>query len=298
MAMLAQQGLRSVDASVKRVSPFVKWAGGKGSLLRRLMPYVPASMTSYYEPFLGGGALFLSICGRGTPFSAFLSDINSELVETFSVVKDTPHELLRYLHRLQRQFSSAIDKTGYYYTIRDWKPTNRVESAARFIFLNKTCYNGLYRVNRHGKFNVPFGHYKNARIFAEDNILAVSHSLSGTSACLRTVDYRTATSGCGENDFVYLDPPYYPTSRTAAFTDYTSSGFTQENQEEVAELFDELVDRGCVVLLTNSDTVYTRKLYRKYRMKTVDVWRPISCIGNKRRGFKELVVFSGKNFLS
>src|SRR6266700_136038 len=154
----------SVDSDKKHLSPFVKWAGGKTSLLPHLIPHVPLHLTGYYEPFLGGGALFFGICVRTTSFRAHLSDTNGELIAAYRVVKESPEELIRVLSRLQGEYESAVDKGAYFYQKRDWRPLDRIESADRINVLNKTCYNGLYRVNSKVNFNMPFDRYKNPRI--------------------------------------------------------------------------------------------------------------------------------------
>jgi DNA adenine methylase len=278
------------DTSNGHLSPFVKWAGGKTSLLPQLLSHVPLNLSEYHEPFLGGGALFLRICGRTSSFSAHLSDTNEELITAYRVVKESPEELIILLSRFQTEYDSSQDKSAYFYRKRDWRPDDPVESTARLIFLNKTCYNGLYRVNSKGEFNVPFGRYKNPRILNSSGIKAISQALKTAKAELRSVDYRDALNTCGKRDVVYLDPPYQPPSKTSKFTDYTSSGFSEKNQEELAEEFGRLVDRGCVVILSNSDTVLTRYLYRHFEMKKVTVNRPINSVGAGRRGYKELIV--------
>ena len=280
----------SVDSGKQHLSPFVKWAGGKTSLLPHLIPHVPLHLTQYYEPFLGGGALFFGICARTTSFSAHLSDTNQELIAAYRVIKESPEELIRLLSRLQAEYESAVDKGAYFYQKRDWRPLDRIESAARLIFLNKTCYNGLYRVNSKGEFNVPFGRYKNPRILNTDVIRAASHVLKNTKAELRSIDYKDALAPCGKADFIYLDPPYQPPTKTSSFTDYTPGGFSEQDQKELAEDFGKLVDRGCTVVLSNSETSLTRHLYDDFDIRKVTVNRPINSVGAGRTGYKELIV--------
>lgn len=280
----------SPDPSKERFSPFVKWAGGKTSLLHQLLRHVPMDLSDYYEPFLGGGALFLGVCARTTKFNVHLSDTNEELISAYSAIKEKPEELIRLLSRFQEEYDSSSNKSSYFYRKRAWQPDGPIESAARLVFLNKTCYNGLYRVNSKGKFNVPFGRYKKPRIINSYTIKAISHLLNSTKAELRCIDYQDALATCKKNDFIYLDPPYQPISETSNFTDYTSSGFSEKNQEELAEIFMRLVDRGCVVLLSNSDTPLTRYLYRDFEMKKVNVNRPINSVGTGRKGYRELIV--------
>ena len=288
--VLTQQMLLAPGRPRLRVSPFVKWAGGKGHLVRHLMPLVPIRLKNYYEPFLGGGALFFSVFNRGTPFRSFLSDSNHELISTFKVLEETPEELVLKLSKLQKQYLVSPHKEAFYYSVRATSPASRTELAARFIFLNKTCYNGLYRVNRKGMFNVPFGRYKHPRILNEANLLAASWALQDTGATIFEADYQKATEKSGEGDFVYFDPPYDPISKTSGFTDYTAVGFDKEDQIKLAEWFGELASRRCIVVLSNSDTPLVRRLYRKYFMKSIEVNRPINCKGKGRTGFKELVI--------
>src|SRR6266568_379215 len=290
-ALLAQQTLLTPGPRV-RVSPFVKWAGGKGHLLRYLVPLVAPHLSNYYEPFLGGGALFFSIFNRGFPFTAFLSDTNDDLITTYKVVKEKSVELIQHLESIQRQYLNSTDKAAFYYRTRRSSPRDGIELAVRFLFLNKTCYNGLYRVNSAGDFNVPFGRYDQPRIVNEANILGVSRALNETNARIASVDYMGATKTCRKGDFVYFDPPYDPASKTSAFTDYTPIGFDEQDQMELANRFAQLAERGCNVLLSNSDTHLIRKLYGNYSVRSIDVSRPISCKGKNRKGFKELIISS------
>ena len=272
-------------------SPFLKWAGGKTSLVPELLRHVPSHLSNYYEPFLGGGAFFFALFATAKNFNAVLSDANAELIDAYKIVRDKPDELIQVLSKLQAEYHQSSEKSGYYYEKRSWRPSSRVESVARLIFLNKTCYNGLYRVNSLGEFNVPFGRYKNPKILDEDNLRAVSRALRETNAQLECSDYKSAVSNCGKDDFVYLDPPYQPKSKTSSFTDYTPSGFSERDQVELAEEFKRLIDRGCSVLLSNSETPLTSRLYTGYNTMSVAVNRPINRVGSGRIGYKELIVF-------
>lgn len=295
MLQAVEETQASVDPVRRHASPFVKWAGGKTSILVHLLPHIPFHMSDYYEPFVGGGALFLAICGQRARFSAHLSDTNEELIAAYRVIKESPDELIELLSLFQKEYDRAVDKMAYFYTKREWRPLDRMERAARLVFLNKTCYNGLYRVNSKGEFNVPFGRYKNPRILNSDDIRAVSHALEDTKAELRSIDYKDALVSCKQADFVYLDPPYQPPSRTSNFTEYTSGGFSGKDQEELAQEFGKLVDRGCTVLLSNSDTALTRHLYRNFSMRTITVNRPINSDGTGRTGYKELIVLGHRD---
>ncbi len=277
----------------KPPSPFLKWAGGKWSLTRELLRYVPPNLSNYYEPFLGGGALFFATYSRDHCFDANLSDINSELINTYMTIRDRSEELIQLLSAIQEEYYRSPSRSEYYYDKRESRPRDPVESAGRLIFLNKTCYNGLYRVNSRGQFNVPFGRYKKPRIVDAENIQAASRALRETHSKLTVSDYRESLAGCGKNDFVYLDPPYQPKSNTSSFTDYTPGGFSEKDQKELAEEFQRLIDRGCTVLLSNSETPLTSRLYSQYQMKSLVVNRPINSVGSGRSGYKELIVLGG-----
>ena len=287
---LAKPTWAIADLGQNDPSPFLKWAGGKGSLLPHLVPYVPPMLTDYYEPFLGGGALFLGRSARDTRFRAHLSDINGELIRSYRIVKETPEDLIGLLSRLQSEYYESSNKSQYYYQKRNWHPIDQIESVARLVFLNKTCYNGLYRVNSRGEFNVPFGRHKKPRILDSGNLLTVSRVLRETHAELQSIDYKTAVSRCGRGDFIYLDPPYQPVSKTSSFTDYSPAGFSEKDQVVLAEQFAKLVDRGCTVLLSNSETALTRRLYQDFEVERVTVNRPINSVGTGRKGYKELIV--------
>ena len=280
----------AIQTGFQRPVPFVKWAGGKGSLLPELLNHVPSHSLNYYEPFLGGGALFFAIYGRNKLFTAHLSDVNDELINTYKVIKETPEALVELLSTFQRKYNNSSSPSGYYYEMRGWRPSSSVERAARLIFLNKTCYNGLYRVNSQGEFNVPFGRYKRPNILNAQNLREVSSALRDTDASLDTSDYKTSLSRCQKGDFVYLDPPYQPKSKSSSFTSYAPGGFSETDQEELAEGFAMLVDRGCLAVLSNSDTGLTRRLFQDFRMIRMKVNRPINSVGTGRTGYGELIV--------
>ena len=280
--------VRSINTRL--ATPFLKWAGGKGHLVPELLSLLPARFGDFYEPFLGGGALFFALSSREAKFDAHLSDLNGELVGTYKVVKENPENLIAVLSRYEYEYERATSKSGYYYEKRSTMPTSDVETAARLIFLNKTCYNGLYRVNSRGKFNVPFGSYKRPRILDAENIRAVSKALWHSNTELTISDFRGSITKCRKNDLVYLDPPYQPVSKTSSFTDYTPDGFSAADQEILAKVFDALVSRGCTVLLSNSDTSLTRTLYRQYDTRILSVNRSINSHGSGRTGHKEMIV--------
>jgi DNA adenine methylase len=272
--------------------PFVKWAGGKTQLLSQLYALAPPEFDRYFEPFLGGGAMFFYlISDKNKRFTAYLSDINSELINSYIAVKDNVEKLIKFLKRHETGYKK--DPAEYYYKLRsNDKIYNDTERAARFVALNRTCYNGLYRVNRNGKFNVPLGKYKSPLICNSSNLRNVSLALRYSKATIKVIDYKEILENAKEGDFIYLDPPYNPVSSTAYFTKYTNSGFDNQDQKELAHVFRKLNDRTCKVLLSNSSTPFVKGLYSdfaKYTME-VDVIRSINCKGSKRGGHKELII--------
>lgn len=270
--------------------PFVKWAGGKGQLMPQIIRLIPTSFARYFEPFLGGGAVFFQIASSDR--NAFLSDINTELIDAYKVIKNHVEELITALIYHQNQYNKSPKK--YYYHLRDsTRVMNKTDKAARFIALNKTCYNGLYRVNRNGLFNVPIGRYRNPLICDADNLRNTSVVLKRSGSYLGVSDYKKIlVEKAGKDDFVYLDPPFYPISNTANFTSYTNNGFSLHDQKELATIFDELTGKGCKVLLSNSNTEEIRRLYSNYSHLTqvINVNRSINAIASKRVGHTELLI--------
>ncbi len=259
--------------------PFLKWAGGKGQLLAALRPFVPTAYDRYFEPFLGGGALFFDCLPR----KGHLSDVNAEIVECYVVVRDQVEKLIVALGRHRYDADP-------YYAMRDTDPAtlSPVERAARTIFLNKTGFNGLYRVNRAGKFNVPFGRYAKPLICDPANLRACSAALANVELLVR--DFEEASSRANAGDFVYFDPPYVPVSRTAAFTAYAAGGFGSKEQERLATLFAKLIERGVHVLLSNSDVPDIRRLYRGHRIECVRATRAINSNASRRGPVSEVLV--------
>lgn len=268
-------------------SPFVKWAGGKTQLLSELERHMP-SFEKYFEPFLGGGALFFRIISK-TKLIACVSDANADLINAYKVVRDDVEGLISLLQRYEQSYRK--DPHRFYYRLRSKTDIkDAVERAARFIALNKTCYNGLYRVNSKGVFNVPMGRYKNPRICDSHQLRKASAALGRSRTQMIVGDYKDVLKDAKSGDFVYLDPPFSPLSLTADFTQYTNNGFDQQDQVELAKVFRELDRKGCKVLLSNSDTEFTRNLYSGFPFKSIPVQRAISCKGNARTGYHELLV--------
>jgi DNA adenine methylase len=271
--------------AVEAVGPFLKWVGGKGKLRHALGAMLPpgVELMRHVEPFVGGGALFFA----RAPERALLCDINADLIGTYEAVRDEPQSVITHLRRLAKTHGEE----GYYaqrerYNQRAHK--SRAERAAQFIYLNKTCFNGLYRVNRKGDFNVPMGRYTNPNIADAETILAASARLS--SAVLRCTPFETLLSEVRPGDFVYLDPPYEPVSRTANFTSYAQDGFSQQKQTQLRDVYRELDRRGAKLMLSNSDVPFIRDLYRGFQIDVVMAPRAVSCDAKARGPVAEVVV--------
>ena len=253
--------------------PFLKWAGGKRQLLFELIPRALRArpFTAYHEPFLGGGALFFALYRKGLldGVPVYLSDINEELMNTYRVVRDDVQGLIARLEEHKAKHSKT-----YYYEVRAQVPASPLERAARTIYLNKTCFNGLYRVNSKGLFNVPIGRYSNPRIVDRRNLEAVSRALAGVE--IRAVPFEHVLEQAHAGSFVYFDPPYHPMSRTSNFTSYAREGFGVRDQERLAEVVKTLAGRGVKVLLSNSSTELVKALYKGYRIELVLATRNIN----------------------
>lgn len=280
--------------------PFLKWAGGKAQLLPQLLRRAPARIETYFEPFLGGGALFFGLMAdvARAPRRAVLNDLNAELVTTFEVVRDAPDRLARRLATLEHEYlaadpSARSDRAGreaMFYRVRAARPRSAVEVAARVIFLNKTCFNGLYRVNRSGEFNVPHGRYAAPRICDREALLAASAALQGAE--LRAVDFEAACADAQPGDFVYCDPPFHPLSATSSFTAYTEGDFGLDDQVRLKQCIDDLTRRGVAVMLSNSPHPLIRGgyLFAGYTIEQVQARRAINSRGDRRGPIGELVI--------
>ncbi len=287
---------------------FLKWAGGKKRLVVLLDKLTPERIDRYFEPFLGGGAFFFYLIQTRKPFKAFLSDSNPQLINTYRVVRDNVKELIEILDNHQKNYYKNGEK--YYYLVRDNTDVKQLniqnnnsttkaqsavtataaEIAGRFIFLNKTCYNGLYRVNKIGNFNVPHGRYFNPKICNRERLIECSNLLNRSEVDIVCDIYKNTTLKCQEDDFVYLDPPYFPVSRTANFTDYTKESFGMQQHAELANEFDRLNEIGAKVLLSNSNSDYVKSLYDKHRILKVKSQRNINCDAKRRSDHHDLII--------
>ncbi len=272
------------------VQPFLKWAGGKRQLLPEIRKHLPKRYNLYFEPFIGAGAVLLDI----QPREALINDVNEELINCYQVIKSNPEELI--VSARQHQNTEA-----YFYRLRSldreaaFSQLSNVERASRIIFLNKTCYNGLFRVNSQGQFNVPFGKYTKPLIVDEVVIRAVSRYLNEANVALSSDDFQEAVSGAGRGDFVYFDPPYDPVSDTSSFTGYNLNSFDKDEQRRLKAVCDDLTRRQCKVLLSNSATDFIRELYgnvARYTIVEVEASRNINSVAAGRGKISELLIFN------
>lgn len=268
------------------VAPVVKWVGGKRQLLDDLTPLFPKRVTSYCEPFLGGGAVLFKL----QPNIAYINDINSELIQMYEVIRDNVDELIIAL-------GEHPNEEDHFYRVRDWDRNKeqygqltKVQKAARIIYLNKTCYNGLFRVNNAGEFNTPFGHYKNPNIVNAPTLKAVSAYFQKAQLTFSSVDYAEVLANVAKGTFVYLDPPYDPVSDTANFTGYAKGGFDRSEQIRLRQCCDELNQRGIKFMLSNSATDFIREQYAAYNISIVKAKRAINSNVAKRGQVDEVVV--------
>ena len=271
---MLNKNLSTINMINNRVSPFLKWAGGKSQLLEEILPLIPESYGKYIEPFIGGGALFFAI----KPGKAVISDSNPELINCYLQVAQDVKHVIDYLkvYRNTAEMFYAVRK-------QDWTSLSPAEAAARTIYLNKTCFNGLYRVNKNGEFNCPYGKYKNPNICDAEGLRAAAAVLK--NAVILCEDYKTVLTRHAEvGDFVFLDPPYVPVSAFADFKRYTKEQFGEEDQRRLAEDVYTLSQKGCKVMLTNSNHPLVHELYDRFRVEVFQTRRMINKDGNNRTG--------------
>ncbi len=271
----------------KLAQPFLKWAGGKRQLLTEIKKYIPQKVNTYYEPFIGGGALLFEL----QPKKAIINDVNSELINCYTVVRDSVQELINDLQRYRND-------ENFYYETRDldrselYTGLSTIERASRIIYLNKTCFNGLFRVNSQGQFNVPFGKYKNPKIVDEIVLRADSNYLLKNNITLLNNDFEIAVETAKKGDFIYLDPPYDPVSDTSSFTGYSLNGFDRNEQKRLFHVFKQLDSKGCKVLLSNSATNFIMDLYSDFKIIKVTASRNINSNASGRGKIDELLIMN------
>lgn len=268
------------------VAPVLKWVGGKRQLLDVLVPLVPKNYKTYCEPFLGGGALLFKL----QPQTAFVNDVNEDLMTVYEVIRDDVDGLIAILNTHE-------NNSDYYYKIRDWDRNkesyaklSKTEKAARILYLNKTCFNGLFRVNNAGEFNSPFGNYRNPNIVNAPTLKAVSNYFNTATIVFSSQDYQTTLEELPSNTFVYLDPPYDPISNTANFTGYAKGGFGRDEQIRLRKCCDDLNKRGVKFMLSNSATDFIKEQYSAYNITIVKARRAINSVATKRGDVEEVVI--------
>ena len=269
-----------------QVAPVLKWVGGKRQLLNEMIPLLPRNISVYCEPFVGGGALFFYL----QPKDAYINDINSDLILVYKVIRDNADSLIATLQKFKNR---AED----FYSIRNWDRNKAryhslsdVKKAARMIYLNKTCYNGLFRVNSAGEFNSPFGYYHNPNIVNAPTLKAVSSYLNSAKIHLTSLDYAEVLKKLPKGSFVYLDPPYDPLSETSNFTGYVKGGFSHDDQIRLRKSCDCLTKRGIQFMLSNSATDFIKKQYSAYNIKIVKAKRSVNSVASKRGEIDEVVI--------
>jgi DNA adenine methylase len=277
------------------LKPFIKWAGGKRGLLKELLNRVPNNFNNYFEPFVGGGALFFEMKKQRLldGKQIYLSDKNKELINAYKVIRDNPQKLINELLMFEKEHSK-----DFYYYVReldrnpDFERFRDEYKAARFIYLNKTCFNGLYRVNQKGFFNVPMGKYKNPQIYSEELIFSVHEALQNTN--ILCCCYTKILEFIKKEDFVYFDPPYHPINKTSNFTSYDKDDFLEKDQKELAIVFKRISQMGCFALESNSDTDFIKELYREFFIDFIKADRYINCKGSNRGKIQEVLINNGR----
>lgn len=272
------------------VSPILKWVGGKRQLLDNIRPLIPKYST-YYEPFIGGGAVFFS----EQPKKAIINDSNKELINVYRVIKESPEELIQSLQIHEKNNEDRREE--YFYEVRaldrnksEYNKLSNIEKAARVIYLNKTCYNGLFRVNNSGEFNAPWGNYKKPNIINMQTIRSMNLFLNKADVKICEGDYAEALKGIRKGSFVYFDPPYMPISSSSSFTGYTAGGFGEEEQKRLKQICDMLHKKGVYFLLSNSSCEFIKELYGDYKVEVVKAKRNINSVSSKRGAIDEVLI--------
>ncbi|MFH0869624.1 MAG: DNA adenine methylase [archaeon] len=267
---------------------FVKWAGGKQQLIEQFKPLFPKKFNRYFEPFVGSGAVAFFVIQNLKPKEVFLSDTNEELINAFNVIKTDVERLIVELK--QHKEYHLADGKEYYYEIRSVSPNDLplLERAARFIYLNRTCFNGLYRVNSKNQFNVPMGDYKNPDVVQEDKLRRIAELLKNVT--IKVMSFEKIADLAKEGDFVYFDPPYHPLDAKPSFTTYTKDNFVEKDQKKLAEIFRKLSEKGCFCMESNSDTKLIKEIYADFKIHTVKARRMINSKAEGRGEINEVVV--------
>ena len=276
--------------AVSEPKPFVKWVGGKRQLMQDLENNFPKQFATYHEPFLGGGAVMFNLLTKKPQLSCNVSDFNSDLILSYVTIRDKLEKLIESLENHSKNYHK--NSTEYYYEVRKQEPKQQIEKVSRLLYLNKTCFNGLYRVNKKGQFNVPLGRYTNPNIVNKENLTAVSKILQSKKIKISCRDFEAVLGDAKKGDLVYFDPPYQPVSSTANFTSYTHRDFTEDDLERLAKLADKLHYKGCYVLLSNSNSKTVKDFFSKkyWKISSINVNRAINSNAQKRTGHKEIII--------
>jgi DNA adenine methylase len=276
--------------AITEPKPFVKWVGGKRQLMQVLEDNFPKQFGTYHEPFLGGGAVMFNLLSKEAKLSCNVSDFNSDLILAYVTIRDKLRKLIESLENHSKNYHK--DSSEYYYEIRKQEPKQQIEKVSRLIFLNRTCFNGLYRVNKKGQFNVPLGRYTNPNIVNKENLTAVSKILQSEKIKISCRGFEAVLDDAKKGDLIYFDPPYQPISSTANFTSYTHRDFTEKDLERLVDLANHLNSKGCHVLLSNSNSKIVKDSFseKHWSISEINANRAINSNAQKRTGHKEIII--------
>ena len=276
--------------AVTEPKPFVKWVGGKRQLMQVLEDNFPKQFGTYHEPFLGGGAVMFNLLSKEAKLSCNVSDFNSDLILAYVTIRDKLRKLIESLENHSKNYHK--DSVEYYYEVRKQEPKQQIEKVSRLIFLNRTCFNGLYRVNKKGQFNVPLGRYTNPNIVNKENLTAVSKILDSEKIKISCRGFEAVLDDAKKGDLIYFDPPYQPISSTANFTSYTHRDFTEKDLERLVDLANQLNSKDCHVLLSNSNSKIVKDFFseKHWSISEINANRAINSDSKKRTGHKEIII--------
>lgn len=270
------------------ITPFVKWVGGKRQLIDKIKIRMPKNYNNYFEPFVGGGALFMEL----QPINCYINDANSELISAYRMIKSKPDQLMKLLDEHEAKHSQNSE--SYYYKVREldrdenWSNVSELEKAARFIYLNKACFNGMYRVNAKGYFNVPFNQKDTVKLYQKENIKNINLYLNEANVVINNGDFEEILKHAKSGDFIFFDPPYDLLNKDS-FVSYTKDGFGEEGQKRLADVAHQLSDKGCYVMITNHNTPLINNLYKDFHIDVVEAKRMINSDATKRNGVETII---------
>ena len=276
--------------AISDTKPFVKWVGGKRQLMKDLENNFPNQFGTYHEPFLGGGAVMFNLLSKEPKMSCNVSDFNADLILAYVTIRDKLGKLIESLENHSKNYYK--NSTEYYYQVRKQEPKQQIEKVSRLIFLNRTCFNGLYRVNKKGQFNVPLGRYTNPNIVNKENLTAVNRILQSKTIKISCRGFEAVLGDTKKGDLIYFDPPYQPISSTANFTSYTHRDFTEDDLQRLVNLANQLNSKGCHVLLSNSNSKTVKDYFseKHWFISEIKANRAINSNSKKRTGHKEIII--------